>query len=239
MKLITVLIIAVFISTASAAQTKDKKHSQLLDVTGSLGSGLGSVSGSYIYNWHLGKKQKFSIGAGARFTSFFGSNQYYISAPAKITSGSTGPGVLFQENITANIDSLLVASPSMNALNLSINLGYQITPKIAAGFNIDAVGFSFGGEQTAKYVNGTTLTNTTAKPTGFNALLISDNDLGTLNSEIFATYKFRKQWAVKLGYQFLFTEYTTATNVQVLPEPNDRFRLKSGALAIGIQYQFK
>lgn len=239
MKSTIVFVITLFIAAAVTAQTNGKKQSQVLDVTGAFGSGLGSVSGSYIYNWHLGKKQKFSIGAGARFTSFFGSNQYYITAPAKITSGSTGPGVLFKENITANLDSLLVASPSMNALNLSINLGYQITPKLVAGFNIDAIGFSFGGEKAAKYVNGTTVTNTTAKPTAFNALLISDNDLGTLNSEIFATYKFNKQWAVKLGYQFLFTEYTTATNVQLLPEPNDRFRLKSGALAIGIRYQLK
>lgn len=219
------------------AQTKGNKTAQLLDLSGSIGSGQGSVAASYVYNWNFGAKQRFSIGAGARFTSYFGSNQYFITAPAKLTSGSTGPGVLFKENIQANLDSLLVASPSMNALNLSINLGYQITEKLAAGFNIDAIGFSFGGEKAAKYVNGTTVANTTAKPTGFNALLISDNDLGTLNSELFATYAFNKKWSVKLGYQFLFTEYTTATNVQQLPESNDRFRNKVSAFALGVRYQ--
>lgn len=236
MKLKFLSVVLLLISSSVFSQTKSNKV-QLLDVTGSIGSGQGTGSVSYIHNWQLGKKQKFSIGAGARFTSYFGSNQYFVTAPAKITSGSSGPGVLFQENIQANLDSLLVASPSMNAFNLSINLGYSITPKLTAGFNIDAVGFSFGGEKAAKYVNGTTVVNTTAKPTGFNALLISDNDLGTLNSELFITYAFNKKWHVKLGYQFLFTEYTTATNVQQLPEPNDRFRNKVSALAVGVRYR--
>ncbi|MFN5133777.1 MAG: hypothetical protein ACK5DG_00570 [Chitinophagaceae bacterium] len=238
MKTKFISIFLMLISAAAFSQTKTNKV-QLLDLSGSIGSSQGSVSASYIHNWHLGKKQKFSIGAGARFTSYLGSNQYFVTAPAKITSGSTGPGILFKENINANLDSLLMASPSMNALNLSINLGYKITSKLIVGFNIDAIGFSFGGEKQAKYVNGTTVTNTTAKPTGFNALLISDNDLGTLNSELFATYSFNKKWSAKLGYQLLFTEYTTATNVQQVPEPNDRFRNKVSALLIGIRYQLR
>lgn len=238
MKTKFISIFLMLISAGAFSQTKTNKV-QLLDLSGSIGSSQGSVSASYIHNWHLGKKQKFSIGAGARFTSYLGSNQYFVTAPAKITSGSTGPGVLFKENINANLDSLLMASPSMNALNLSINLGYKITSKLTAGFNIDAIGFSFGGEKQAKYVNGTTVTNTTAKPTGFNALLISDNDLGTLNSELFATYSFNKKWSAKLGFKFLFTEYTTATNVQQVPEPNDRFRNKVSALLIGIRYQLR
>jgi hypothetical protein len=224
--------------TTVFSQTKSNKV-QLLDLTGSIGSGQGTGSVSYIHNWQLGKKQKISIGAGARFTSYFGSNQYFITAPAEITSGSTGPGVLFRENITANLDSLLLASPSLNALNLSINIGYHITPRFFAGFNIDAIGFTFGGEKQAKYVNGTTVINTTAKPSGFNALLISDNDLGTLNSELFITYSFNKKWSAKLGYQFLFTEYTTASNVQQFPEPNDRFRNKVSAVAIGVRYNLR
>ncbi|MBP6686985.1 MAG: hypothetical protein KA160_03930 [Lacibacter sp.] len=228
-----------FLTVTSFAQVKSNNKAQLLDLSGSIGSNQGSVAASYIHNWHLGKKQKFSIGAGARFTSYFGSNQYFITAPAKITSGATGPGVLFKENIQANLDSLLVSSASMNALNLSINLGYRITSKLTAGFNIDAIGFSFGGEKAAKYVNGTTVTNTTAKPTGFNALLISDNDLGTLNSELFAAYAFNKKWSAKLGFQFLFTEYTTTTMVQQFPEPNDRFRNKVSAVVFGVRYQLQ
>ncbi|HEY9702165.1 MAG TPA: hypothetical protein V6C58_06950, partial [Allocoleopsis sp.] len=238
MKIIFISLFLLLLNAVVFSQTESKQV-QMLDLSGSVGSSQGSFAASYIYNWQLGKKQKFLIGAGARLTSYFGSNQYFITAPAKLTSGSTGPGVLFKENITANIDSLLLSSTAINALNLSINLGYQLTSKVFAGFNIDAIGFSFGGERQAKYINGTTVTNTTAKPTSFNALLVSDNDLGTLNSEFFITYKLKKNWSIKAGYQFLFTEYTTATNVQLLPEPNDRFRNKVSAFSLGVRYQLQ
>lgn len=236
MKSIYATLATLFLCLTGMAQNKQQKDLQLLDVTGSAGNGFGSVSGSYVYNWQLGKKQKFLLGVGARFTNFFGSNEYYVTAPAKITSGSTGPAVLFNENIEANLDSLLVASPSMGAINITINLAYKVTPKFTAGINIDALGFSFGAEKKATYVNGTSLVQTTAKPTIFNALLISDNDLGTLNSELFATYQLRKKVSLKIGYQYLFTEYKTAIDVQTLPEPNDRFRLKTGSFAVGIRY---
>jgi hypothetical protein len=72
------------------------------------------------------------------------------------------------------------------------------------------------------------------KPTAFNVLLISDNDHGTLNSELYAKYYFNEDWGIKIGAQFLFTEYTTDTEVQQFPEPNDRFRNKSLMLAIGV-----
>ncbi len=216
-----------------------QKTNQQLDVSASIGSSQGTGSLSYIYNWQLGKNKKFEIGAGARFTSYFGSNKYYITAPAIITSGSTGPGVFFKKNIEANLDSFLLASAQVNALNLSINIGYHLTKKVSVGFNIDAIGFSFGSKQNGKYVNGTSVVNTSATPTAFNILLVSDNDRGSLNSELYAAYNFNGQWAIKAGYQFLFTEYTTATKVQQFPEPNDRFRNKTSAFLIGVRYQLK
>jgi hypothetical protein len=228
-------LIAQLLITAAFSQ----RSIQYLDLSGSAGSGWGSGSLSYNYNWLLGKSKKFELGAGARFTSYFGSNQYYVTAPAKLTSGSTGPGVLFRENIVTNLDSFLLASSQVNSLNLSVNIGYHITKKFSAGVNIDAIGFSFGGSQNGKYVNGTSITYTSAKPTGFNLLLVSDNDLGSLSSEAFAAYKFNSKWSVKAGIQFLFAEYTTDLKVQQLPEPNDRFRYKATGIVIGVRYQLK
>ncbi len=70
--------------------------------------------------------------------------------------------------------------------NLSINLGYNITSKWYAGFNIDAIGVSFGSSrQGIYYSNATTGTVANAKPTSLNILLVSDNDRGTINSEFF------------------------------------------------------
>ncbi len=199
----------------------------------------GALSIHCSHLWKVGKPGKLTIGLGGRITSYLGANQYYITAPAKLTSGSTGPLVIFKENIDDNIDTLLVKSPQVTMINVSINIEYQFFSRLIAGFNIDAIGFSFGGKQPANYINGTTGKNTTAKPTSFNALLISDNDRGSLNSELFAKYKLNEKWSVKAGAQFLFTEYTTETEVQQYPEPNDRFRRKSLLLGFGVSYKFK
>jgi hypothetical protein len=196
----------------------------------------------YQHVWLLGKKKKFGIGTGAKLTNVFGRKSFYITAPAKLTSGKVGPAVFFAEQIVPNIDSVFFSKSQVNALNATINFTYDITAKIKLGFNIDAIGFSFGGSQQAAYYPnaGGLIVSTTAKPTGFNALLVSDNDLGTLNSEFYGQYTINKKFGAKLGFQFLFTEYTTNTKVQTTPagDKNDRFRYKSGGVTLGAVYNF-
>ncbi len=235
---IIILPVCVFFCISSlTAQTVRKKTSSVFDLSGSIGKSQGSGVISFIHFLGVGKKKNFEIGAGLRVISYFSESNYFISAPATITSGKTGPAVFFIENIKANIDSLLVPSSQLNAVNLSANFGYHISQKFYAGFNIDFIGFSFGAKKNVNYINGTTAVNSTAKPTAFNLLLISDNDIGTLNSEFFAGYKVNQKWLLKAGYQFLFTEYRTSTKVQQVPEPNDRFRNKVSAFLLGARYQ--
>jgi hypothetical protein len=76
-----------------------------------------------------------------------------------------------------------------------------------------------------------------AKPTSLNLLLVSDNDKGSLNSELFARYLIGEKWGIKGGVQFLFSEYTTDTELQQFPEPNDRFRNKSLMFSAGVSYK--
>jgi hypothetical protein len=204
-----------------------------------VGSSQGSLALSYFHDWKLGKSKKFGIGLGGRFTSYFGQNKYYTTAPARLTSGTTGPSAIFQDDIVANIDSLLVSSPQVNALNLFLNLDYPLTSKLWVGFNIDVIGFSFGGTRQTNYINGATGKITDASPTAFNLLLVSDNDLGSLNSEFYLKYFLNEKWALKAGGQFLFTEYTTATQVQTYPEGNDRFRNKALMFSFGVSYILK
>ena len=131
----------------------------------------------------------------------------------------------------------------INSLNLSLNFGYNFSKKFSAGLTIDAIGFSFGKKQSGVYYGNNFATGVpvTAKPTGFNLLLISDNDKGSLNSELFARYKWNDSWGVKLGLQFFFAEYTTNTEVQTTPsgDKNDRFRKKMAGVGIGVTYNFK
>lgn len=203
-----------------------------------VGSNQFTANLGYTHLWPVTKNKKFKIGTGLHFTSNFASNRYFTTAPAKLTSGKTGPGVFFADNIVQNVDSVLFKKSQVNSLNLSINLNYQITKKLMVEFNIDAIGFSFGASQNATYFgnNNAPTINTTAKPTAFNLLLISDNDLGSLNSSLFFGYKLNKTLAIKSGVQFLFNEYTTATKVQTTPtgDKNDRFRNKTLAFEIGL-----
>lgn len=221
---------------ATLAQSKTSEHA---DATLAFAKYQGSLALHYAHIWNFFEARKIGVGLGARITSYVGANQYYITAPAKLTSGSTGPLVIFKENIANNIDTLLVKSPMVTSINMSINIHYQVTPKILTGFNIDAIGISFGRRAQGNYINGASGSITRGQPTSFNALLISDNDLGSLNSEIFATYKLGKKWSAKICAAFLFTEYTTDMKVQSLPESNDRFRNKSLMFGIGARYHIR
>ena len=215
----------------------DAKFLNQADATVAAGNYQGSFSLSYLHDWKLGTRRKLGLGIGGRFTSYFGQNQYYVTAPAKLTSGSTGPGAIFQDDIEKNIDTLLVQSPQVNSLNLFINIDYSFSSKFVVGFNIDAIGFSFGGNRQGNYINGSSGKITDAAPTPFNVLLVSDNDRGSLNSEFYGKYSINNKWGLKAGVQFLFTEYTTTTKVQTYPEENDRFRNKSLLFCLGITYK--
>jgi hypothetical protein len=235
------IIIALFAVTSKVNAQKNNSTDKSASFTVAFGSKQFSTALAYQHLWKVGKKQRAQIGLGARFTSNFGNNVFYRTAPAALTSGKTGPAAMFANDITQNIDSVSFKKTQVNALNLSINLAYTVYKKITLGFNIDAVGFSFGGKQNGiYYANNGVGTATTAKPSGFNVLLISDNDKGSLNSEFYARYKFNNNWGAKLGFQFLFTEYTTATEIQTTPDgqKNDRFRNKASGISFGITRNF-
>lgn len=227
-----------FAGTTFCIAQENSNVSKYADATLAVGDMEGTLSLSYYRSWMLGAKRKFEIGLGGRFTTYIARNQYYVTAPARLTSGSTGPGVLFKENIEENMDTFLIKSPQVNALNIAVNLGYHFSQKFMAGFNIDLIGFSFGGSTRGNYINGIYGQMGDGSPTSFNVLLISDNDRGTLNSEFYGKYFFNDTWGLKGGVQFLFTEYTTDEKLQQFPEPNDRFRNKSLMICLGATYKF-
>ncbi|NJN42233.1 MAG: hypothetical protein HC811_08445 [Flammeovirgaceae bacterium] len=232
--LLSIFFLVISIEAFSQAQTES-----FLDMDAAIGSAEGTFSMAYIHNWKVGKRKKLLLGVGGRFSTYFGQNQFYVTAPASITSGSTGPGVFFKENIEENMDSLLINSAQVNAVNAKFNIGYQFSDKISLGFNIDLLGFSFGGERDGNYINGNQGQMVSSSPTPFNVLLISDNDIGSLNSELYIRYAVSEKWQIRGGAQFLFTEYTTDTEVQQFPEPNDRFRNKSLMLMLGAGFRIK
>ncbi len=219
--LITFLFLFTLGSTAQDAPSL-LKNRNYIDVGAGFGSGQTGISTSFLHNWHLGAKKKFFVGTGARFTTQFGNDVYYESAPASLAGEQ------------ASVDSIFISSPSVSALNAVLNLGYRFSEKLQVGVNIDAIGFSFGSEKNAVFMGNGSTKSTTAKPTDFNILLIGNNDQGTLNSHFYVQYDFNKKIGVKAAYQYLFTEFTTATDVQVSPESNDRFRNKAAQGYLGL-----
>ena len=213
------------------------KNGNFYDLTFSIGQGQNAPSLGWSHLYGIGKKRKIQIGYGVRFTSYSSTNKEYITAPAKLTSLAQGPQIFFDGTThPENLDTLSVFKSQVNMLNLSIHLGYRFSSKWDAGFNIDAVGFSFGKTQSATYNSYQGVdprTQETAKPTTLNALLVSDNDIGSLNSEFFGRYWITQKIGVRLGYTFLFSEYSTTRKLNF---DNDRFRYKSSMVLVGITY---
>ena len=242
-KSIVLFFLLFCLSFISEAQRYRDGH--LFGFSANVGSGeyAGTLSWSHYHG--IGSQKRFQIGYGLRLSSYFGQNQDYVTAPAQYTAGKESFAALFSpERFTENYDTLRFASPQVNALNAAIFLSY--TPpifdnRLDIAMNIDVVGFSFAARQRGEFQGEGDFNGGPASsvPTAFNLLLISDSDLGSLHSEWYLRYWLRPQWALKLGFGFLFTEFTTSDKIQPIPntnEFNDRFRRKSGLLMLGIQY---
>jgi len=202
-----------------------------ISLSGNASQFTGAASLQRLYEF--GKNRKFKMGYGLRFNAYRSSDKEFITAPATLTSKQEGPQVLFSKTYEENLDTFKVASARVNSFNAAIYLEYAFTPKFQVGFNIDAIGFSFGKKTKGTIRSTYGNFSPEARPYGFNLLLVSDNDLGSLNSEIFARYFISPQWAIKAGGSFLFTEYQTETK-DILN--NDRYRNKSLTFMLGVSF---
>jgi hypothetical protein len=240
MKRIFVTTIILFLLSCGicTAQKASYKSGNSFGLTVNVGASSFANALGWTHLHAFGKNKRLKIGYGIRLTNFFGSDLNFATAPAKYTSGKSSIAALFAENITANIDTITFQKVQTNFVNAGIYFSYTLPywkNKFEVGVNIDAIGFTFGSAQNALYKN----IATQAKPTILNLLLISDSDKGSLNSEWYISYKATPKIAMKIGYQFLFTEYTTNTKIQQIPnstERNDRFRLKSPMILLGVLF---
>lgn len=239
-KKITLTTICISIALISFSQKKSNANSYV-DFSAAFAESQTAFSGSYFHNWGLGKKKKWEIGYGIRSTTFFGTKNEFITAPANLVRTTTIPfAIVFVGEKEQNLDTLNVQRPLTNSINLVANFGYHFSSRLSVGFNIDVIGFTFGRTSSAVLTsNGVTKTEIAAKPAPFNLLLTGDNDLGSLNSEFFLKYKLNSKLGIKAVYQFLFIEYKTTTIKQTAPDGTqvDRFRNKANLFGLGVSYQ--
>lgn len=236
-----VFAISLFFCTYAVVAQPGSQTSRFADLTGTIGKDQGTGAISYVHNWKMGKKKKFELGIGARWTLYAGTKKEFVTAgPASLTRTNSIPFlIVFAGLQEENIDTLVVQRPLVNAINLSFNMGYQFTPRFYGGVNIDVIGFSFGRKSSAVLTsNGVSMTDAASKPTAFNILLTGDHDRGTLNSEFFVRYRVGEKWSIKALYQFVFVEYTTENVMQIAPDGTEvnRFRNKANNLGLGIVY---
>ena len=197
------------------------------DLSGAIGAGVSSASLGFTRTHGLLKSHKLRLGYGLRFSSMYGNDLNYTTAPAKLI-------------VDDKVDTLNIGEPISIGLNAVIHIGYQITPKIYAGFNIDAVGLGFGATNKASFRARDPLSTApktvTSRPTAYNLLLVGDNDIGYLKSEFTLGYAISDKLLVRAGYDFTFSEYTTEVK---LDDANDRFRYKASMFFIGVSYNLE
>ncbi len=253
-------LLTLIFNAKSLGQTTERKTTYLdLALAGSFSSTTitnnpgKSFSAALSYNklFSVVKSNKFKIGYSIRATYFNRSNMEVSTAPARLTAGKSSLLALLEsEKLTYNIDTLLLGNTSTAAFNIGIKLNYQINKKIDLGFDIDAIGFTIGSTNDGQLIgkNGTphsgrkfnnNTLNSQAKPTSFNLLLISDSDIGSLNSELYARYALNDKIGIRGGVSFNFVEYTTENNVnyKTSNETNNRWRYKSLLPMLAVSYK--
>ena len=236
-----ILLLFLTIKMSMAQNNQEYFHkNNYFDVAFSAANNKFSEAVSWSHLHLIGNKNHLKIGYGLHFTNYNARNENYTTAPAKLTSSKQNLGTIFSPNIVENIDTLSIPSTHTNFLNLSIHLQYSIK-KIDINFNIDAAGFSFGNKPTGMYKINSSSTSSgnlyahdqKISATVYNVLLTSDNDIGSLNSELTIRYWINDKLAIRAGYCFLFSEYTTDHKLRL---ENNRFRYKSRMVLIGITY---
>lgn len=255
MNTLRLLLICLLPLLATAQSPVSTRISSGLDLGAGFGKQQISPSLSYYQLLNITRQKFLSVGWTATFRTFYASNVDYITAPADITrGGKTGFFALGAPLIASRLDTLRMASASGTSLNLGVRA--QIHLKyVDIGASADLLGITLGrnrigryqsstgsflissstGTDSTVYFNGANASQT-AKPTIANLQLLGDNAIGTLATEVYARVLLGQRFGVKVGYQWLITEYTAS--VKNLADDNDRFRSRSGLTYVAVTIPF-
>ncbi len=247
--LILLFWIGLFLVPKTAFSQKDKpeyyfhpkgyRYNNYFELSGILGSNQFGGFASWSHFHGIGKKkQRFKIGYGARFTSYFGSDKDFVTAPSKLTRGMNGIASVFSDKIIENFDTIRIRNSQTNSLNIFFTLQYTFFDRLDVGGTLELVGFSFGGKVTSMYSSaqnapGTYSLAQSAAPTGYNVLLTGDNNIGNLNYDVYLRFWISNQWAVRASVYFTHSEYTTQNDLRL---DNDRFRNRFIGASLGVTF---
>ncbi|MDB4161827.1 hypothetical protein N9772_05635 [Bacteroidia bacterium] len=219
---IGLLFVGLVVSFSAIAQTSTDSYSAWEATVGAHKGHVLATAGNLNYV----NNAKFKVGVALRLNTFIAKDKKFATAPAILTSGVKGPQAMFKPDILENIDTLYVPNITTYSVNLAVFLEYSFSNNVAVGFDIDVLGFTLGNDFLVDLQEPLGDIKTVhAMPTRFNLLLVSDNDIGTLNSELYGRFKTdNSRFYGKAGVSFYFSELKTANKLWL---DNNRFRYKT------------
>ena len=199
----------------ATAQTPPARHATVFDLTGAVGPTLNYTSAAAWQLWGLDQGGRFQMGLGVRASYFFAeANDYYAQ---------TGPSTY----------SLAVQKPQQFALNAAFHLRARVAGPVRIGFNLDALGVTVGADRPGVLgsSDGVLLpvsAQVSARPVRGNLLKGGTPDIGSLNTELYASVALPRGFSVRVAYCHIVTAY----------EANDyRYRRFRNLAALGLSYQ--
>lgn len=202
------LLVCTCMDSVLGQMVKVKKHKTIshwqhrFTLALGVGNELGAGSLGYATMYGFGDSQRLRIGGGIRLNLALG-----------ITDSVPYRSATYRDTLdNAYRDTLLVEKPFLGSANLGFYISYDINDRWEIGASTDLVGFGFGGNRNALLINGITR-DTLSVEAEVRSLVSAYKIRGTLNNEIFVGYKFNPRWRLRLGMQYLLTEYLTPRKI--------------------------
>lgn len=193
------------------AQSTTSRFTPTIDASfgGGASTNTAALSANLFYG--IGSSGRAKLGLGVRVASFLGGDA---------TVYSTADAALIRAK---QINTLAVANPRTQSVNLAFQLKYGLSDRLEGGFNIDIIGAGFGSARTGIYAStkASLAGSQGADVSSSNSLRGGKPDRGQLDSEFFLAYWPKPRWAVRVGFSHFLSEYTT---VVPLDFTNSRYR---------------
>ncbi len=187
-----------------------------------LGNQIGAGSLGYAAMYGFGDSQRLRIGGGIRLNLALG-----------ITDSVPYCSKVYKDTLNNSFrDSLLVEKPFLGSANLGFYISYDINDRWEIGASTDLVGFGFGSKKNAFLINSLTQ-DTLSTEAEIRSFVRLPKVRGTLNNEVFVGYKFNPRWRLRVGIQYLLTEYLTP---EKFFNDNDIYKNKAILGFIGITF---
>ena len=258
---LTCLLFACLPICALAQAPVSSRLSSGMEIGASFKSNVLSPSATYYQLLNLTPNKTLSIGWTSTFRTFYADNLDYTTAPAYLSrGGKTVFYALGAPLAVGNLDTLRMSRASATSINFGARIQLRLGP-VELGASADILGLTLGLTRVGKYLsqngytivkastgrdstaffvkaaNGVDATSQSAKPTIANLQLLGDNSIGNLATEVYAKVLIGQRVGVKLGYQWVTTEYTTS--VVNAADDNSRFRNRTGGMPyIAVAFPF-